>query len=139
MMIYGETGRFPLIISLKCRMINFWARIVKAKNTKNSSIMFTINHVACCLGSTRGCARAAVAARPSPVDCALSDCALANSQLHLQEPSQNIHPRVLPFERHSNHLNDSVFLSIDILTLPGPRSRQMARRSRRGKTCWDIM
>ena len=42
MMIYGETGRFPLSISLKCRIINFWARLIMAETTKISSIMYRI-------------------------------------------------------------------------------------------------
>ena len=42
MMIYGETGRFPLSISLKCRIINFWARLIKAENNKISSTMYRI-------------------------------------------------------------------------------------------------
>lgn len=42
MMVYGESGRFPLIIALKCRMINFWARLITDTKSKMSSTMYKI-------------------------------------------------------------------------------------------------
>ena len=42
MMVYGETGRFPLIIALKCRMVNFWAKLIIDDKSKMSSVMYKI-------------------------------------------------------------------------------------------------
>ena len=33
-MIYGETGRVPLEVLVKCRMIKYWSRIVLGKKEK---------------------------------------------------------------------------------------------------------
>ena len=41
-MIYGETGRFPLEVLVKIRMINFWSRIVLGKREKLSFIAYSI-------------------------------------------------------------------------------------------------
>ena len=41
-MIYGETGRFPLEVLVKIRMINYWSRIVLGKKEKLSFIAYSI-------------------------------------------------------------------------------------------------
>ena len=45
-MIYGETGRFPLEVMVKIRMIKYWSRIVLGKKGKLSYISYNIckNH-----------------------------------------------------------------------------------------------
>ena len=35
-MVYGETGRGVILNHIKCRMIGFWLRLVKGKETKHS-------------------------------------------------------------------------------------------------------
>ena len=46
-MIYGETGRFPLEVLVKARMINYWSRIVLGKKEKLSYVSYNIckNHL----------------------------------------------------------------------------------------------
>ena len=46
LMIHGETGRFPLEVLVKVRMIKFWSRIVLGKKEKLSYISYNIckNH-----------------------------------------------------------------------------------------------
>ena len=39
--IYGELGMYPLEVSIKCRMINYWLRLITGKNTKLSYVMYT--------------------------------------------------------------------------------------------------
>ena len=39
--VYGELGVYPLEISIKCRMINYWTRLITGKNTKLSYVMYT--------------------------------------------------------------------------------------------------
>ena len=41
-MVYAELGRFPISILIKLRMINFWNRIVKGKESKISHILYRI-------------------------------------------------------------------------------------------------
>ena len=41
-MIYGETGRFPLEVLVKMRMTNYWSRIVLGKKEKLSFIAYSI-------------------------------------------------------------------------------------------------
>ena len=43
-MIYGELGRFPLILYIKVRVLQFWGRILNGKNTKLSRVMYNILH-----------------------------------------------------------------------------------------------
>ena len=33
-MVYGETGRFPLYISIYCRMISHWAKLLSGPSSK---------------------------------------------------------------------------------------------------------
>ena len=40
--IYGELGRFPLLINIKIRMINFWSRIVTSDNSKLTKILYSL-------------------------------------------------------------------------------------------------
>ena len=44
-MIYGEFGRFPLSIWIKSRMVSYWAKLMNAKETKLTSIMYKIHYV----------------------------------------------------------------------------------------------
>lgn len=39
-MIYAELGRYPLELTIKCRMISFWTRIVLGKQNKLSNILY---------------------------------------------------------------------------------------------------
>lgn len=39
-MIYGELGRYPLDITIKTRMINYWCRIISGKQSKFSYFMY---------------------------------------------------------------------------------------------------
>ena len=39
--VYGELGMYPLEIVVKCRMINYWTRLITGKNTKLSYIIYT--------------------------------------------------------------------------------------------------
>ena len=39
-MVYGELGEFPTSITIKCRMINFWLRLLNGKNSKYSKIIY---------------------------------------------------------------------------------------------------
>lgn len=41
-MVYGELGRCPLKVSIQCRLVNFWARIITGSNHKLSNIMFRV-------------------------------------------------------------------------------------------------
>ena len=38
--VCGELGVYPLNITIKCRMINYWSRLIMRKNTKLSHIMY---------------------------------------------------------------------------------------------------
>ena len=39
-MIYGETGRFPLDISVKCRLIGYWIKLIEGKEGKFDVFMY---------------------------------------------------------------------------------------------------
>ena len=39
-MLYGETGRFPLKIIIKSRMISYWNRLIHSKGIKISFLMY---------------------------------------------------------------------------------------------------
>ena len=41
-MVLGETGRYPLSISIKCRMISYWAKLLCQKESKLSNIMYKV-------------------------------------------------------------------------------------------------
>lgn len=41
-MIYGEFGRFPLDISIKVRMINYWSKLITGKEDKLSYKMYNV-------------------------------------------------------------------------------------------------
>ncbi|MEW8548698.1 MAG: reverse transcriptase family protein, partial [Candidatus Thiodiazotropha sp.] len=41
-MLYGELGRFPMNVSMKCRMINFWTKLLSGKKDKLSFILYKI-------------------------------------------------------------------------------------------------
>ena len=43
-MVYGELGRTPLQASIHQNVLNFWAKIVNAKDKKNSK---TLYHISC--------------------------------------------------------------------------------------------
>lgn len=40
-MVYGELGRYPLIINIKVRMISFWGKLINSQNSKLSSKLFS--------------------------------------------------------------------------------------------------
>ena len=39
-MVYGELGRFPLVIDIQKRLIGYWARLITGKSTKLSKVMY---------------------------------------------------------------------------------------------------
>ena len=39
-MVYGELGVYPLEITIKSRMINYWSRVIMGKNTKLSYVLY---------------------------------------------------------------------------------------------------
>ena len=41
-MVLGETGRYPLSISIKCRMISYWSKLLCQKESKLSNIMYKV-------------------------------------------------------------------------------------------------
>ena len=41
-MVLGETGRYPLSISIKCRMISYWSKLLCHKESKLSNIMYKV-------------------------------------------------------------------------------------------------
>ncbi len=41
-MVYGELGKFPLSITIKCRIISFWAKLVSGKASKISYLMYKL-------------------------------------------------------------------------------------------------
>ena len=41
-MVQGELGVKPLIISAKCRMLNFWLKLITGKQTKCSVVLYRI-------------------------------------------------------------------------------------------------
>ena len=46
-MVYGETGRFPLDIVIKCRLISYWYKCINGDKQKWSFHMYTIMHTLC--------------------------------------------------------------------------------------------
>ena len=46
-MVYGESGRYPITIQIKKRMVGYWARLLVGKQSKLSKYMYD------CLLSTR--------------------------------------------------------------------------------------
>ena len=40
--VYGELGRYPLNILIKMRLVNYWAKLVKCKETKITGIIYGI-------------------------------------------------------------------------------------------------
>lgn len=43
-MIYGELARYPLCVKVKIRMLNFWIRLLKGKESKLSYILYNVLH-----------------------------------------------------------------------------------------------
>ena len=39
-MLYAELDRYPLDITIKCRMVNFWVRLLMGKTSKLSHNMY---------------------------------------------------------------------------------------------------
>ena len=39
-MLYAELGRYPIEITIKCRMINFWNRIITGKQSKIAHVLY---------------------------------------------------------------------------------------------------
>ena len=39
-MVYGELGRYPIEITIKTRMINYWSRLINGKHNKLSFILY---------------------------------------------------------------------------------------------------
>ena len=43
-LVYGELGRYPLIVNIKCRMLCFWSKLVLSENFQ---IKYIISHIIC--------------------------------------------------------------------------------------------
>ena len=41
-MVYGELGRFPILINIKVRMISFWCKLITTQGDKLSSLTFCL-------------------------------------------------------------------------------------------------
>jgi hypothetical protein len=41
-MVYGELGRYPLVIDIKIRMVSYWAKFIDGKS---NFLIFYINYV----------------------------------------------------------------------------------------------
>ena len=41
-MLFGELGRAPLDVTVKYRMVLFWARLVNGKQTKISALLYIL-------------------------------------------------------------------------------------------------
>lgn len=41
-MVYGELGRYPLDIDIKLKIVSYWCKLVSDKETKLSSIAYTL-------------------------------------------------------------------------------------------------
>ena len=41
-MVYGELGRYSLDITIKCRVVSFWAKLAFVNSEKYSKIMYAI-------------------------------------------------------------------------------------------------
>ena len=39
-LVYGELGRFPLIINIKCRMVTFWNRLLSSNKLSSKIAAF---------------------------------------------------------------------------------------------------
>ena len=44
-MVYGELGRFPLIIDIKCRMLTFWNKLISSNklSSKIARLLYFMN------------------------------------------------------------------------------------------------
>ena len=52
-MVYGETGRFPLYISLYCRMISHWAKLLSGPSSKIVCTLYKFMFKLYCDGDVR--------------------------------------------------------------------------------------
>ena len=58
-MLHGETGRYPISIDIKCKMIAFWSRLINGNCNKLSYKMYSFlfnqenTHFKCCLKSNK--------------------------------------------------------------------------------------
>ena len=41
-MVYGELGRYPLLIAAKMRILSFWARLITSQETKISCMLYKL-------------------------------------------------------------------------------------------------
>jgi hypothetical protein len=49
-MVYGEAGRFPLYISIYCRMITYWAKLFSCQENKIVYVLYKHFHKLHCDG-----------------------------------------------------------------------------------------
>ena len=43
-MVYGETGRYPIDVLVKTRMVNFWTKILNGNSNRISTVLYKILH-----------------------------------------------------------------------------------------------
>ena len=41
-MVYGELGRYPLLIAAKMRILSFWVRLITSQETKISCMLYKL-------------------------------------------------------------------------------------------------
>ena len=41
-MVYGELGRYPLLIAAKMRILSFWARLITSQETNISRMLYKL-------------------------------------------------------------------------------------------------
>ena len=44
-MVYGELGRYPLEIDIKVRMISYWCKLIRGKQSKLSTIAYKLLYI----------------------------------------------------------------------------------------------
>ena len=43
-MVYGELGRYPIEIDIELRIISYWTKLIRGKESKLSTIMYHLSY-----------------------------------------------------------------------------------------------
>ena len=43
-MVYGELGKYPVDVSIQCRVLVYWAKVINQKSDKFSNIIYRLLH-----------------------------------------------------------------------------------------------